>query len=267
MPIAKKSTTDGAVPAVGTVTIDSKHGRIVLDWDTVNLDTYPDFSHSEVERSDDGSTGWAVVKRLTASGWTDAKRGNLEQKYYRVRHFDSSGNPGAYSAVVNATTPRIKAADVDSDEINSRTMAEGAVFEFQTMKFTWKEKANGSKKYKKDNVLSEPLTIKNPLNLPIQVGFMCTMYLSVKGGSTRDEKPFGTISLNIVRSDQKNPTNAGRLKGGGTTLGTGSANFIIPAEGGITLRVSLGATAKLPSSGSIQFQVAGRIAAFVPKKG
>lgn len=269
MPIGKKTTADGAVPGATSLSIVTGHRRNDLEWDAVDTSAFPDWSYTLVER--DNSTAFSGVNyrsfKVRANKFPDVRLGNADQKYYRVTHYDTSDNPGAASSPINATTTRLESEDVASDQIISRTMAEGAVFELLTKKFTWSNKANGNKKYKVENVLNEPLTVKNPLNLPIQVGLMVTMFLSVKGGATRDQKPFGTISVNITRSDQKNPTNAGRLKGGGTTAGTGSANFIIPAEGGITLRVQIGATAKLPSSGSVKFSVSGRIAAFVPKKG
>lgn len=114
MPIPKKGTGSGAVPAVASLTIVGQHRRNVIDWATVDRDTYPDFGYSEVERSNNGTSGWAVVKRLTASGWIDGNLANADGKYYRVTHFDTSGNPGTTSGVINATTTVLAISDVEA---------------------------------------------------------------------------------------------------------------------------------------------------------
>lgn len=75
---------------------------IVLTW-TDNSSTEDGF---EVERSDDGATGWALINTTAANAvtYTDTSLGFSTQKYYRIRSDRVGVGESAYTSVVNATT-------------------------------------------------------------------------------------------------------------------------------------------------------------------
>lgn len=76
--------------------------QIRIDW-TDASDNETGFS---IERSNDGSTGWAEIATTLANveTYTDTGLAASTQRYYRVSAFNDSGPSAAATSVVNATT-------------------------------------------------------------------------------------------------------------------------------------------------------------------
>lgn len=64
-----------------------------------------------LERSDNGTTGWAVIATPTALYYDDSGLGANTTKYYRVRARDAAGNWSDYSSVANGTSAAISWTD------------------------------------------------------------------------------------------------------------------------------------------------------------
>jgi hypothetical protein len=248
MPIAKKAPTDGAIPAVGTVTIAGNHRRNVLDWGTVDRNLYPDFGYSEVERSNDGSTGWAVVKRLTASGWVNDGLNNADQKYYRVRHFDTSGNPGAYSSVVNATTTRIgnDFDDYEDFSILKQKFARDDMLIEKKVKIVGSEIETNSKSGSFEAIKGKgSYTINNPSGRTIWVNVNCKLTAAAAG---RDRNNFSQMAASLT------------LFAGGQQWDLGSAN-----SGKKMYDVkTVGKTVTIPGGQSVTISLVVVYAAYIP---
>lgn len=119
MPIPKKASGD--VPAVSGFSVDPGHKKNVLEWDPVNRDIYPDYAYTLIAKDNSNTFPSPLIKHKTGSTWTDGKLANKETKYYRIRHFDTSGNPGPWSGIINTTTNLIDDGDLDDSALAAPT--------------------------------------------------------------------------------------------------------------------------------------------------
>ena len=108
-------------PTIGTCTATSNSNNLTVTW----TDNSSDESSFRVERSNNGSSGWAEVGN-TAAGvqtYTDTSVGARDtQRYYRIRaKRDSDTRYSGYSSSANATTapadPSALAAAINSADI------------------------------------------------------------------------------------------------------------------------------------------------------
>lgn len=97
-------TATGDTVAPSTPTLNNPYGgyqAITLSW---AAPSEADFKHMQIQRSDNGSTGWATVGYASGTGWVDGNVGNDETKYYRIRAIDFSDNTSSYTSAKSATT-------------------------------------------------------------------------------------------------------------------------------------------------------------------
>lgn len=99
------TTAPGAVPSFTATPNGST--AINLAWTAATDNATPQGSLVyEVDRSLDGSTGWALVHTSTAGAlaWSDTGRSPSTAYFYRIRARDTAGNRSATYATANATT-------------------------------------------------------------------------------------------------------------------------------------------------------------------
>lgn len=77
-------------------------GEIVLTWDVATDDVA--VVEYRVERSENGTTGWAEIARPAVATYTDTGLSYNVTRYYRVRAADAIPNLGEYSSVASDTT-------------------------------------------------------------------------------------------------------------------------------------------------------------------
>ena len=76
--------------------------QINLNW-TASIDDVRVVGY-EVERSLDGSTGWALIGTASSTSYPSTGLSSGTTYFYRVRGYDVRGNKGDYSNVAVATT-------------------------------------------------------------------------------------------------------------------------------------------------------------------
>jgi len=94
-------TVPGAVPptSVDTLTAQPLADGVHLGW--TSIATPAAGIESSIERSADGSTGWAERARVRSTAYTDPETSGATY-YYRVRYVNFAGQFGAYSPIVSS---------------------------------------------------------------------------------------------------------------------------------------------------------------------
>lgn len=94
------NTIPGATtpPDIATITAQSLADGVHLAWTTADIP--PAGTEYSVERSDDGTTGWAERARLRSTAYTDPETSGTTH-YYRVAAVNFAGQFGNWSAVIN----------------------------------------------------------------------------------------------------------------------------------------------------------------------
>ena len=117
---ASGDTTAPAVPS--SVSANASTWHIFLTW---GKGTDLDYAYTSIERSDNGSSGWAAIAKVTGEEYIDRQTSYITTKYYRLRNYDFSGNASAYSSVVNATTAGIGGTDITTGDLGAALMVKG----------------------------------------------------------------------------------------------------------------------------------------------
>jgi hypothetical protein len=94
-------TVPGAVPptSVDTLTAQPLADGVHLGWTSIAIPAAG--IESSIERSADGSTGWAERARVRSTAYTDPETSGATY-YYRVRYVNFAGQFGAYSPMVSS---------------------------------------------------------------------------------------------------------------------------------------------------------------------
>jgi hypothetical protein len=99
---ASADTTAPTVPnGIAASTVSATTLRIV--W-LPSTDSGTGVAGYRIERSADGSTGWAEIGQPTSTTYDDTGLSANTRRYYRVRAVDVAGNLSGYSLTVNAIT-------------------------------------------------------------------------------------------------------------------------------------------------------------------
>lgn len=107
-PTASITISDVTAPSVPAITVTAiSSGTINVTLSTASTDAGSGVLNYDVERSLNGSTGWAAISSspfTSLTTWPDTGLSASTAYYYRARARDVAGNVSAYSTVVNSTT-------------------------------------------------------------------------------------------------------------------------------------------------------------------
>lgn len=119
-------TVPGAVPPVpvDTLTAQPLADGVHLGWTSIAIPAAG--VEYSVERSADGSTGWAERIRLRATAYTDPETTGATF-YYRVRGVNFAGQYGAYSPIVSSAG--VSVGDIGANAANAAADAAAALLE------------------------------------------------------------------------------------------------------------------------------------------
>lgn len=163
--VAKKGA--GSVPPVTGEEITSGHRRNTIEWDTVDHDTYPDYATTEIQRATNSSFS-SGLKTFTRKGnsLVDGGLSNAVERFYRLRHKDTTDNPGTWSSTLSSTTDRLDTDDyktdsIVTDKIHPRTIGDRLAWAHKGYTQTWTAVTKKQKTPIK-NLQTEKVKISNP---------------------------------------------------------------------------------------------------------
>jgi len=117
------SAVDSSAPAQVTGAVAAGARTLIgLTWAASSA---ADLAHYEVQRSPDGSTGWATQATIRTTHWIDQSFSEAQilattTFYYRVRAVDTSGNAGTWSSTVNAALNPLGSDSLAADCVIAR---------------------------------------------------------------------------------------------------------------------------------------------------
>ena len=110
-------------------------GQIQLTWDVTPITDFSPDGYYEVEASGDGIMWSVAATSLTSPLYLHSGLTNGTDHYYRVRVFDTDGNPSPYSGTVGPLQPAVQSDTVAPSVPGAFTAA--AVADRQNVQLSW----------------------------------------------------------------------------------------------------------------------------------
>lgn len=255
--IAKKS---GSVPAVSGESITTGHRRNAIEWDAVDRDTYPDFDETEIQRAtNSGFTTGLKTFRRKSNSFNDVGLGNEAERYYRVRHLDSSGNPGSWSGTLHTTTVKLINDDYDLGSVGTGSIYPNSIIDGNKAKIIpkqgkWTVSSGDNSQHTQQlfgNLPGNAASVANESKSPILVNWDIKIIGSIKitGGTKGYIGVEATVKIKHLNSGMSKMIGKIRFGAGKDTIQRFVNSQFFPIADGATAKFQVTVTYKKQQGG------------------